>query len=196
MSAAGNNNTWATPALQLRKQQHLLCGSEGSQDPTLPTPSQLCTSWIMSWGLLPLLSLWRYPRHLWQLIIFWAAVHWFMEGGLINRRKLCALSAFESILQPSQLTGHRDWGDLHIFCLSVWCFSTVLFWLSKSLECLSQPQGRETRPLKADSAKTCMWASQKSSATKTLGASPAEKDQLQVCGCGRRKSFAPELRGP
>lgn len=69
MSAAGNNNTWATPALQFRKQQHLLCGSEGSQGPTLPTPPQLCTSWITSWVLLPLLRPWKYPCHLWKLFM-------------------------------------------------------------------------------------------------------------------------------
>lgn len=68
-SAAGNNNTWATPALQLRKQQHLLCGFEGCQGPTLPTPSQLGTSWIITWFVLPLVRLWRYPCHLWKLFM-------------------------------------------------------------------------------------------------------------------------------
>lgn len=68
-SAVGNNNAWPTPALQLRKQQHLLCGSEGSQGPALPTPSQLCTSWIISWVLLPLLRPWRYPCLLWKLFM-------------------------------------------------------------------------------------------------------------------------------
>lgn len=76
-------------------------------------------------------------------------------------------------------------------------FVTELFWFSKCLEYLTQPQGREMRSLEADSAKiACMQGNQKASATKILGASPAEKDQLQVCDYGKRKSLAPEPRGP
>lgn len=41
-----------------------------------------------------------------------------------------------------------------------------------------------------------LQGNQNASATMTFGASPAEKDQLQVCGYGRRKSFTPELRSP
>lgn len=53
------------------------------------------------------------------------------------------------------------------------------------------------KSLEADSAEiACMQGNQKASATKILGASPAEKDQLQVCDYGKRKSLAPEPRGP
>lgn len=38
------------------------------------------------------------------IYIFCAAAYWLIEGSLNNRRKLSALSAFGSILQPSQLT--------------------------------------------------------------------------------------------
>lgn len=78
---------------------------------------------------------------------------------LSNRRRLCAWEE-GSILQPSQLTWAQGLRELHLFCLSVWCFCDRAFLVLQVLREFDIVPGERNEASESRFCKNCIQDTQ------------------------------------
>lgn len=86
------------------------------------------------------------------IYVFCAAVYWVIEEGCMH--------LMEAFCSQASWRGHRDWGNLHLFCLSVWCYCHRALLVLQVLGVFDTAPGERNEVSGSRFCKNCMYAGQ------------------------------------